>query len=170
MAFWDNLGQKASETTAKAVQKAKEISDVAKLNSMISEEETKINNIYNQIGKLYVTMHPHDCEKEFSDMIASIKQSDEKIISYRQQIQDIKGIIHCEKCGAEVPTGSAFCSSCGAEMPKIKVTNVDETVQCEHCGAKVKKEMKFCTNCGSPIIQSESEIDAEEAVLDKETE
>ena len=30
VAFWDNLGQKASETTAKAVQKAKDLSDVAK--------------------------------------------------------------------------------------------------------------------------------------------
>ena len=41
MAFWDNLSQKASETTAKAMQKAKEMSDVAKLNAMISEEEAK---------------------------------------------------------------------------------------------------------------------------------
>ena len=46
MAFWDNFSQKASETTAKAVQRAKEMSDIARINSMISEEETKINNIY----------------------------------------------------------------------------------------------------------------------------
>lgn len=66
MAFWDNLSQKASETTAKAVQRAKEMSDIARLNSMISEEETKINNIYYQVGKLYVAMHPQDHEEEFS--------------------------------------------------------------------------------------------------------
>ncbi len=46
MAFWDNFSQKTSETTAKAMQKAKEISDIAKLNSMISEEETKTNLNY----------------------------------------------------------------------------------------------------------------------------
>lgn len=62
MAFWDNLGQKASETTVKAMQKAKEISDIAKLNSMISDEESKINSTYNQIGKLYVSMYKTDCE------------------------------------------------------------------------------------------------------------
>ena len=39
MAFWNNIGQKASETTAKAVQKAKEMSDIARLNSMISADE-----------------------------------------------------------------------------------------------------------------------------------
>lgn len=35
MAFFDNLGKKASETTARAMQKAKEMSDTAKLNSML---------------------------------------------------------------------------------------------------------------------------------------
>ena len=36
MSFWENLGQKATETTGKAVQKAKELSELAKLNSMVS--------------------------------------------------------------------------------------------------------------------------------------
>ena len=45
MAFWDNFSQKASETTAKAVQRAKEMSDIARINSMISEEETIISII-----------------------------------------------------------------------------------------------------------------------------
>ena len=42
MAFWDNLSQKASETTAKAVQKAKEMSDIAKLNSKKQKSITPI--------------------------------------------------------------------------------------------------------------------------------
>lgn len=45
MAFWDNISPKASETTAKVMQKAKEMSDIAKFNSMIAEEETQINNV-----------------------------------------------------------------------------------------------------------------------------
>lgn len=45
MVFWDNLSQKASETTAKAMQKAKGMSDIAKFNPMIAEEETQINNV-----------------------------------------------------------------------------------------------------------------------------
>ena len=108
MAFWDNLSQKASETTVKAMQKAKEMSDIAKLNSMISEEETKINNTYYQIGKLYVAMHSHDYEEEFAGMITTIGEADEKIKSYKQQVQDIKGVACCAQCGAEVQAGVAF--------------------------------------------------------------
>lgn len=153
MAFWDNLGQKASETTAKAMQKAKEISDIAKLNSMISEEETKINNTYYQIGKLYAAMHPHDYEEDFAGMIVSIGEADEKIRNYRQQIQDIKGVVRCVQCGAEVQSGVAFCSSCGAPMPKTQPVNMDDLTRCESCGAMVKKGVRFCTSCGKPMTQ-----------------
>jgi len=150
MAFWDNLSQKASETTVKAMQKAKEMSDIAKLNSMISEEETKINNTYYQIGKLYVAMHSHDYEEEFAGMITTIGEADEKIKSYKQQVQDIKGVACCEQCGAEVQAGVAFC---GAPMPKVQQTNTEDLVRCEGCGAMVKKEARFCTSCGKPMVQ-----------------
>ena len=153
MAFWDNLSQKASETTAKAMQKAKEMSDIAKLNSMISEEETKINNTYYQVGKLYVTMHLQDHEEEFAGMIASLVEAEEKIKNYRQQIQDIKGVVRCSKCGAEVQSGVAFCSSCGAPMPKVQPVNIDNMVRCKSCGAMVKKGVRFCTSCGKPMAQ-----------------
>lgn len=153
MAFWDNLSQKTSETTAKAMQKAKEMSDIVKLNSMISEEETKINNTYYQVGKLYVTVHLQDHEEEFAGMIASLVEAEEKIKNYRQQIQDIKGIVLCPKCGAEVQSGVAFCSSCGVPMPKVQPANIDDMVRCESCGAMVKKGVRFCTSCGKPMAQ-----------------
>lgn len=153
MVFWDNMGQKVSETTTKAMQKVKEMSNVAKLNSMISEEETKINNIYYQIGKLYTVMYSYNHEEEFATMIAALREADEKIRSYRQQIQDIKGVVHCLQCGAEVQVGVAFCSSCGVPMLKEQLANSDVLIKCDNCGAMVKKEVRFCTVCGNPMIQ-----------------
>lgn len=165
MAFWDNFSQKASETTAKAMQKAKEMSDIAKLNSMISEEETKINNTYYQIGKLYIAMHLHDYEEEFVGMITTIREADEKIKSYKQQLQDIKGVMCCTQCGAEIQAGVAFCSSCGAPMPKVQQTNIEDLVRCEGCGAMVKKEARFCTSCGKPMIQLVTSEKADEPMI-----
>lgn len=170
MAFWDNIGQKASETTAKAMQKAKEMSDIAKLNSMISEEETKINNTYYQIGKLYATMYPHYKEEEFEGMITLLGEAEEKVKSYRQQIQDIKGVTCCSQCGAEVQYGFAFCSSCGAPIPKVQSTDMDDLVRCESCGALVKKEVRFCTACGNPMTQiTVPETDNTLSIVENET-
>lgn len=153
MAFWDNLGQKATETTAKAAQKAKEISDIAKFNTAISDEEAKIDKSYYQVGKLYVSMHRHDYEEEFAGMISAVNESEQKIKDFRQQIQDIKGVRRCPQCGAEVPLDVAFCSACGTPMPKVQSINSDDMIRCEYCGAMIKKEMRFCTSCGKPVSQ-----------------
>ncbi len=72
MAFFDNLSKKASETTAKAMQKAQELSEISRINSLISEEEKRINATYYQIGKLYVSVHGSNAEEDFSGMVAVI--------------------------------------------------------------------------------------------------
>ena len=152
MALWDNLSKKASETTAKAVQQARILSETSRLNGLVSDEEKKINNNYYQIGKLYATIHQNNYEDEFIGMITAIAESEQKIREYRKQIQDIKGVVRCEKCGAEVPKGVAFCSSCGVAVPRVETVDVSKHDKCDNCGALVEKGMRFCTSCGKPMI------------------
>lgn len=151
MAFFDNLGKKASEATAKAMQKVQEVSEISRVNSLISEEEKKINATYYQIGKLYVSVHGSDGEENFSGMVAAVLEGEQKINDYCKQIQNIKGVQRCEKCGAEVARGVAFCSSCGAPMPKVENSLPDDVARCENCGTMVKRGMRFCTSCGKPM-------------------
>ncbi len=155
MGFFDDLGKKVADAGQKTMQKTKEISDVARINSLITQEENKINNMYYQIGKLYVSMHRNDCEEEFFGMLNSIAELEKNIKEYKKQIQDVKGIQHCLKCGAEVPRGVAFCSSCGNPMAKIETQeSAAGYIRCLNCGVSVKKGMRFCTSCGKPITQS----------------
>lgn len=120
MAFFDDLGKKLSQAGQSAVQKTREMADIAKLNSAISDEEKRIDNGYLEIGKLYVSLHDAEHEADFDGLIAAIHESEGKIKDYQQQIKDIKGVVKCEKCGAEVSNNAAFCSSCGAPMPVVK--------------------------------------------------
>lgn len=160
MPFWDNLSKKATETTAKAMQKAKDFSDITRLNGQISEEEAKINNAFLAIGRLYVEVHSSDAEPQFATWISSIRESQGKIDTYRRQVQDIKGVQRCEKCGAEVAAGSAFCNSCGAPMPKVEVAAPQNGIACKNCGAIVQPGMKFCTSCGTPVDEAPSQPEA----------
>lgn len=163
MAFFNDFSKKLSQAGQTAVQKTKEMTDIARMNGFISDEEKKVNNNYFQIGKLYVAMHQSDFENEFAGMIMAIYESETKIRDYRQQIQDIKGIVRCEKCGAEVARGVAFCSSCGSSMPKV-MTNNANLVKCTSCGAMVDRNMRFCTSCGNPtadiVIKTNQSTDA----------
>lgn len=167
MPFFDNLSKKASEATAKAMQKAQDFSETSRLNSMIAEQEKRINTTYYQIGKLYVSVHGADREEAFVGMVSDIADAEQKIAEYRKQIQDIKGVQHCDKCGAEVPSGVAFCSSCGAPMPKPEVTMDSDSVKCENCGAMVKRGMRFCTSCGKPMAATVISSPAEEFATEK---
>lgn len=169
MAFFDNLGKKVSEAGQKTIQKTKELSDTTKLNTMIADEEKRINNNYFQIGKLYASVHRENCDEEFSGMISAIVDSEMKIKDYKRQIQDIKGVQRCEKCGAEVQKDAAFCSFCGASMPKIQSVNADDLVRCENCGAAVKKGMRFCTACGKSMetISDATAISADDVTVEE---
>lgn len=173
MAFFNEIGKRVSEAGQKTIQKTKELSDTTRLNSMISDEEKRINNNYFQIGKLYVSLHQDDYEENFLGIISEINESKVKISEYRRQIQDIKGVQRCDKCGAEVSGDAVFCSSCGAVMPKIQVYNTEDFMKCKNCGAAVKKGMRFCTACGKPmesnsIVTAIAEFTNEAAATEKQ--
>lgn len=154
MGFFDDLGKKVTDAGQKTVQKTKEMSEVARVNSLISQNENRINNIYYQIGKLYVNIHEFDYEEEFEGMISQVIELEQQISEFRKQIQEIKGIQFCEKCGAEVARGVAYCSSCGAVMPRPeKQEYYEDCVKCARCGSWVKKGMRFCTSCGQSMMK-----------------
>lgn len=151
MAFFDDLGKKISEVGQGAVQKTKDMADTAKINSMMAEEERKINNIYYQIGMMYVAQHPTDYEEIFAVLIASLNESLTKIAEYKDKIREIKKIAICPKCGSEVDSGAMFCAVCGQAMPNVPTEDVSSMQKCSACGKFVPKNMKFCTTCGSPM-------------------
>ena len=138
MAFFDDIGKKT-----------KNLADSAKISVAISDEEKRLNNLYYQIGKLYVSLHPADYEFEFGGMMAQVSEVEAKLAEYRQQLQQIKGVAICPRCNAEVPRNSVFCPNCGGEMPRTE--GGVELEKCVSCGNHVAKGMRFCTYCGKPM-------------------
>ncbi len=157
MALWNNLGKMASGATTKAVEQAKILAEVTKLNSQIADEEKKITDNYTQLGKLYIELHSTNCEKAFLGMVSTIQESERKIDALKSQIQDIKGIVRCSKCGAELPKDAQFCNSCGnrVEPKKQELSNAEHTPKaaayCSVCGSEVTDDALFCGTCGNRI-------------------
>lgn len=162
MAFFDDLGKKLSQAGQTAVQKTREMTEISRLNGAIAEQERKLSDTYIEIGKLYVLMHEEDYDSKFSVMINLLKESEQKIKDFRQQIQNIKGVAHCEKCGAEIGNNVAFCSFCGTRQPQYLYDGTAPLVKCEKCGAMVDATAKFCVSCGQPIPEKKNveDIDA----------
>lgn len=150
MAFFDDLGKKLSQVGQSAAQKTKNMSDSSKIKGLLSDEERNLNNYYLQIGQLYVNTHFEDYEDAFAELMTAITACATRIQEYRQQLQAIKGIVTCEKCGAEIPSNVAFCSSCGAPAPK-RPEPVDNTPKCPGCGNAIAEDSVFCPFCGQSL-------------------
>lgn len=159
MAFFDDLGKKLTRTSQDVVQKTKDTAEVIKLNSMISDEEKRINNLYSEVGRKYFELYSNSYEQELESMIIGIKEAKSKIEEYAEQIKKLKGIVRCPNCGGEVQYGAPFCSSCGTRMEtrNEQTSKTDADVkQCTACGAAVATECVFCTHCGTKFEEKSS--------------
>ena len=158
MALWDNISKKASAVTEKAVQQAKNLSEQAKLHAQIAEAEKAITDSYTQIGKQYAAAHPDDYEAGFGELIAAIAASEQKIRDLRWQLQELKGVCVCGRCGAEVPKDAAFCSACGAPMPKPEP--VDGEIVTAEAPAEAPAEEPVCPECAeAPVAETPAEAE-----------
>lgn len=118
MSFLNNLSQKINDVGQTTIKKTKNLADTAKLNLNISEEERKITNAYEQIGKWYVDKHRDDADVEIEGWLKSICEAEKKIHECRESIHQMKGMVLCPACGASVDADAAFCSACGQKMPE----------------------------------------------------
>lgn len=153
MGFLDDFSKKASAAGKKAIAKTKDFADVARLNSNISDEEKKINTAYSEIGKQYFENHQNDFEECFAPQFSAIRESQEKIKELEQQIVDIKGVIKCPSCGAEVPKTAAFCAACGNAIAREAV-DVTTEKKCPSCGQTIENGAAFCMNCGAKLEEN----------------
>lgn len=156
MAFWDDLEKKATDATTNVMSRVRGVSDTTRLNSMVTEEERRIKDIYSKIGQTYVALHGQENDAAFVNLLNALKASQLKIEQYKQEIMDIKGVRRCEKCGAEVQNGAAFCMSCGTPLPKIQPQPIRSGKICKKCGASLAPTARFCTNCGTPYEEEAS--------------
>ena len=87
MSFFDEVGKKITDVGQGPIQKTKNMADVAKLNSVISEEEQKIKSAYEQIGQIYVQKYRQNPEPDLEAYVRAIVLSEQKIAESNHSIQ-----------------------------------------------------------------------------------
>lgn len=118
MAFFDDLGKMITQTGQDAVNKTKEVAEVAKLNSNISSAKNRIDDLYRQIGQTFAERNADTTEEPYAGLLAQIVEQKRMIADMQQEIGALKGFRSCPGCGAKVADGVAFCGRCGAQMPR----------------------------------------------------
>lgn len=154
MDIFERMGKKLAGVGQGAAQQVKNATDVARLGSEISGKERAIVKLYTEIGRAYYDRHKDDPAGEELETMAAISVLYDEIAQCRETMKEIKGIINCPACGAEVPAHSLFCSTCGEKIPPTAVLARDDTQGtkiCPNCHANVNSENKFCIHCGTKM-------------------
>lgn len=144
MAFLDQIGKKISDTGQGMAKQTKDFMETTRLGSAISDNEKKIARLYADLGKAYYEAHANDPGAEQREMLAEIKALFDDIAAKQEEIKQIKGVMKCPNCGADIPANSAFCNGCG-----WKVTVAAKGRTCAKCGAAIPEGDRFCSVCGS---------------------
>lgn len=159
MAFFDQLSSKLTQTSQTAVQKTKDMAEIMRLNSQISEQERKIEQNYREIGKLYYENFADKDVELFRSLVAEIRGAEGNVQEMKASLLRLKGARPCPVCGAQQPAGSVFCNACGAKIPEASADAArpqrGDGVTCRSCGAVMPKDAAFCTNCGTKLETSD---------------
>ena len=116
MAFFDDLGKMITQTGQDAVNKTKEVAEVAKLNNNINSAKNKIDDLYKQIGQAFAERNADTTEEPYAGLLAQIAEQKKLISDKREEIGAVKGFRSCPNCGAKVADGVAFCGKCGTQV------------------------------------------------------
>lgn len=124
MDFFDKLTKKASETYKGAAEKTGKIAKEAKLKMKINENKSKINAIYQEIGKKVYQKHTSEEEvcikKDLEEECTKIDILSQEIETYHKEILELSNVKVCIKCKEPMDIKAKFCSKCGEEQPEIK--------------------------------------------------
>lgn len=152
--------KKLSRIASAAGEKTSSAIEIGKLNLRLGTEEKKITETTLKIGECL--LRSLDAGQEYDEAVMSlyedIKVSRETLLSVKEEIAALSGLVLCPNCQTENPTGSRFCQACGTSLlgePVVEATGEIVKLLCPTCHAPVSPDATFCNQCGGKLHKDE---------------
>lgn len=137
MSFFNDLGKKTSQTTAK-------IATETKLKIEIAENKERIKEFYEELGRKVYENHIREENIEIQELIntdcSKIDELSKQIEDARKEILAINNKKMCKKCFAEIQKNDMFCSKCGEKQTEEKTVLEEAQIKLEKADISPKNE------------------------------
>ena len=116
----------AKKITKQVVNKTNSLLGQTKVSFAISEAESKIDDIYKEIGKNIFNNYNNgdDFGTQINESCEKIAALMEEVFSLQETLAELKVNVRCE-CGELNPKKSTYCSKCGQKLDSTEI-EVDE--------------------------------------------
>lgn len=118
MSVFDEMKDSLLTAGKEVTQKAKDVSEIAKLRLDLKAKQDFVENQYKELGRAYYQDHKdaEEVNPQEAEQFANITEALEEMDRMRSEILAIKGALECPKCGNKMPEGATFCSKCGTKL------------------------------------------------------
>lgn len=115
--FMNRLGQRISQAANSAVEKSKEMVEIAKLSKQISDAGLEITRLEQTIGsRFYAAYTGADDVPDMHELCKQIDQLYARIERLQLELDGIRGVPHCQGCGSPLEDAAKFCPNCGHKL------------------------------------------------------
>lgn len=116
MEFLDRIGESLVSAGKDVSQRAKDVSELAKLKLDIKSKEDYVEKQYAAIGAAYYEKHKDEEGCEEAEQFFLIREALGEIERMKAEVLRIQGAAECPNCGNKMPEEATFCSNCGTKM------------------------------------------------------
>lgn len=118
MEWFEKVKTTVTKTAKFTKEKSGELYDITRLSFAINDLETKIDKLFKNIGML--AYRDYENGGEFSEdiemLLKEIDAKYEEISDIKDEINQIRKVCLCPKCGKSNPNEANFCLSCGEKL------------------------------------------------------
>lgn len=118
MSILDDIAKGATDAVNLAAKKTGEVTNVAKMKLALHTEESKLEDCYKEIGKLYHSAQ-RGSEDNSSVLEGKLAEADalvKKIANIKKEISDVQDSVVCKSCQSKINKAFEFCPICGAKQ------------------------------------------------------
>jgi len=118
-------------------------------NAFIAEEEKKIIDAYFALGKVCYEKNANEPAEEYSELVGAVNAAKAAIAEKKAELLELKGLILCPLCNAEIDKDSISCPVCAYKL-REDITENGEPI-CAVCKSVLPVGSVFCNCCGAKI-------------------